>query len=58
MKKADIATKVFEAMDAVPLSDVGGGALKIPISDLATQEWRYTRWASSCSTSSRMWRFS
>ena len=35
MKKAEIATKVFEAMDAVPLSDLVGGALKIPITDLA-----------------------
>jgi hypothetical protein len=35
MKKAEIATKVFEAMDEVPLSDLDGGASKVPITDLA-----------------------
>jgi len=35
MKKAEIATKVFEAMDEVPLLDLDGGASKIPIADLA-----------------------
>jgi len=35
MKKAEIAAKVFEAMDAVPLSDFAGGALKILVADLA-----------------------
>jgi hypothetical protein len=35
MKKTEIAAKVFEAMDAVPLSALAGGAVKIPIADLA-----------------------
>src|SRR5262245_11829114 len=35
MKKAEIAAKVFETMDAVPLLDLKGGALKTAITDLA-----------------------
>jgi hypothetical protein len=35
MKKAEISTKVFEAMDALPPVDLDGGELKISIADLA-----------------------
>jgi hypothetical protein len=35
MKKTEIAMKVFEAMDAVPLADLIGGELGVPITDLA-----------------------
>jgi hypothetical protein len=35
MKKAEIAQKVFEVMDPVPLAGLGGGELMVPIADLA-----------------------
>jgi len=35
MKKAEIAEKVFEEMNAVPLRGLAGGELRIPIADLA-----------------------
>jgi hypothetical protein len=35
MRKTEIATKVFEAMDAVPPVDIIGGELVVPIADLA-----------------------
>jgi len=35
MKKTEIAAKVFEAMDPVPLSEIHGGDLVVPVTDLA-----------------------
>lgn len=35
MKKTEIASKVFEAADPVPLADLAGGELVVPIADLA-----------------------
>jgi hypothetical protein len=35
MKKSEIAGKVFETLDALPLTDVAGGPLTVPAADLA-----------------------
>ena len=35
MKKTEIAAKVFEAVDPLPLAEIGGGNLVVPVTDLA-----------------------
>ena len=35
MKKSEIAVKVFDTLNALPLADVAGGPLAAPVADLA-----------------------
>ena len=34
MRRSEIAAKVFEVLDAVPLTDVQGGPLAVPVADI------------------------